>query len=107
MPGIATIEDYYSDVQHIRAGLPAFSVATLFFAAIYEERPDSLDFAVYNDAASYGEADAISNSLSSSLRTRCYDTMLRSDGSHSTAIQWGPRWQSQAPFRCSRRFAIR
>jgi len=54
MPGIATIKDFYTDVQHIRAGLPAYSIAALFYAAIVEEKPDSLDFAIYNIPEKYG-----------------------------------------------------
>ncbi|MCH5376541.1 MAG: hypothetical protein JJ992_21440 [Planctomycetes bacterium] len=54
MPGITTVKDFYTDVQHIRAGLPAYSIAALFYAAIFEEKPDSLDFAVYNDPDKYG-----------------------------------------------------
>jgi len=30
MPGISTIKDFYTDVQHIRAGLAAYSIAALF-----------------------------------------------------------------------------
>jgi hypothetical protein len=55
MPGIATIKDFYTDVQHIRAGLPAYAIAALFFAAIFEETPGSLDFRIYNDPQKYGE----------------------------------------------------
>jgi hypothetical protein len=53
MPGLSTIEDFYTDVQHIRAGLAAYSVAALFYAAIFEEKPDSLDFSLYNDPRKY------------------------------------------------------
>jgi hypothetical protein len=55
MPGIATIKDFYTDVQHIRAGLPAYSIAALFFAAIFDQKPDALDFQIYNDPRKYGE----------------------------------------------------
>lgn len=55
MPGVATIKDFYTDVQHIRAGLPAYSIAALFFAAIFEEKPDALDFQIYNNPQKYGE----------------------------------------------------
>ena len=54
MPGITTIEDYYTDVQHIRAGLPAYSVAALFYAALFQADSGSLDFSLYNDSAQYG-----------------------------------------------------
>ena len=54
MPGLATIEDYYTDVQHIRAGLAAYSVAALFYAAIFEQKPDSLDYTIYNNPEKYG-----------------------------------------------------
>ena len=54
IPGIGTIKDFYTDVQHIRAGLAAYAIAALFYAAIFEERPDSLDFTLYNDPGKYG-----------------------------------------------------
>ncbi len=54
MPGVTTIKDFYTDVQHIRAGLAAYSIAALFYAAVFEEKPDSLDFELYNDAGKYG-----------------------------------------------------
>ncbi|HOA51801.1 MAG TPA: hypothetical protein PKI05_06060 [Thermogutta sp.] len=54
MPGITTIKDFYTDVQHIRAGLPAYSIAALFYTVLFEEEPDSLDFTIYNDPQKYG-----------------------------------------------------
>jgi hypothetical protein len=54
MPGLTTIKDFYTDVQHIRAGLPAYTIAALFYAAIFEEKPDRLDFSIYNDPQKYG-----------------------------------------------------
>jgi hypothetical protein len=54
MPGISTIKDLYTDVQHIRAGMAAYSIAALFYAAIFEEKPESLDFTIYNDPEKYG-----------------------------------------------------
>ena len=54
MPGITTIKDFYTDVQHVRAGLAAYSIAALFYAAIFEEKPDSLNFKIYNDPEKYG-----------------------------------------------------
>jgi hypothetical protein len=54
MPGITTIKDFYTDVQHIRAGMAAYSIAALFYAAIFEEKPDSLDVTIYNDPEKYG-----------------------------------------------------
>jgi hypothetical protein len=53
-PGIAGIEDFYTDVQHIRAGLPRYAVAALLFACLFETSPASLDWRLYNDAAKYG-----------------------------------------------------
>jgi hypothetical protein len=53
-PGIADIRDFYTDVQHIRAGLPRYAVAALFYAYFFDAWPDSLDWHLYNDAAKYG-----------------------------------------------------
>jgi hypothetical protein len=53
-PGIAGIEDFYTDVQHIRAGLPRYAVAALLFACLFETSPAPLDWRLYNDAVKYG-----------------------------------------------------
>jgi len=53
-PGIADIRDFYTDVQHIRAGLPRYAVAALMYACLFDESPDKLDWRLYNDAAKYG-----------------------------------------------------
>jgi hypothetical protein len=53
-PGVADIRDFYTDVQHIRAGLPRYAVAALMFACLFEESPAKLDWQIYNDAAKYG-----------------------------------------------------
>jgi len=53
-PGIADIRDFYTDVQHIRAGLPRYAVAALMFACLFDETPEKLDWKLYNDAAKYG-----------------------------------------------------
>jgi hypothetical protein len=54
VPGIATVDDYYTDVQHLRAGLPRYTVAASFYAVIFEDHPEALDWRVYNDAEKYG-----------------------------------------------------
>ena len=53
--GIKDIEEYYTDVQHTRGGLPRYTAAAAFYACLFDERPDKLDWAVYNDAARYGK----------------------------------------------------
>lgn len=53
-PGIADIRDFYTDVQHIRAGLPRYAVAALLFACLFDEPPIGLDWKLYNDAPKYG-----------------------------------------------------
>jgi len=53
-PGIADIRAFYTDVQHIRAGLPRYAVAALMFACLFDESPAKLDWQLHNDAAKYG-----------------------------------------------------
>lgn len=53
-PGISDIRDFYTDVQHIRAGLPRYAIAALFFTCLFGASPDALDWRIYNDAARYG-----------------------------------------------------
>ncbi len=56
VPGIATIKDFYTDVQHIRAGLANYSIAALFYASFFREKPPmNLDWSKYNDQAAYGD----------------------------------------------------
>ena len=53
-PGVADVRDFYTDVQHIRAGLPRYAVAALMYACLFGESPAKLDWALYTDAAKYG-----------------------------------------------------
>ena len=53
-PGITDIRDFYTDVQHIRAGLPRYTVAALTFACLFDESPNQLDWKLYNDIEKYG-----------------------------------------------------
>lgn len=53
--GIADIEEYYTDVQHTRCGLPRYTGAAAFFACIFKEHPGVLDHTIYNDKAQYGD----------------------------------------------------
>ncbi len=46
-PGCADIEEFYTDVQHIRAGLPRYSVAASFYAALFAEHPGRLDWKLF------------------------------------------------------------
>ena len=54
-PGIGKISEFYTDVQHIRAGAPAYSIAVLFYTGLFREYPENLDYTLYNDQARYGE----------------------------------------------------
>lgn len=53
--GIKNIDEYYTDVQHTRGGLPRYTAAAAFFACIFNERPDKLDWKLYNDVSRYGD----------------------------------------------------
>ncbi len=53
--GIMDIGEYYTDVQHLRGGLPRYTVAASFYACLFNERPDKLDWKIYNDVSRYGE----------------------------------------------------
>ncbi len=54
VPGCRDIRDFYTDVQHIRFGLPRYTVAALFFYMLFDAPPDRLDWRLYNDRAKYG-----------------------------------------------------
>jgi hypothetical protein len=51
--GIPDIEDFYTDVQHTRGGLPRYSAAATFFAVLFQRKPDGLGWQAYNDPAKY------------------------------------------------------
>lgn len=53
-PGCENVADYYTDVQHIRAGLPRYTAAACFYACLFREKPDKLDWRLYNDNSKYG-----------------------------------------------------
>ncbi len=53
--GIKDIGEYYSDVQHIPGGLPRYTVAAAFYACLFEEPPNKLEWRIYNDASRYGD----------------------------------------------------
>lgn len=53
--GIKDIGEYYTDVQHTRGGLPRYTAAAAFYACIFTERPDKLDWKLYNDTSRYGK----------------------------------------------------
>lgn len=55
VPGIRTIADFYTDVQHIRAGLPRYTAAAAFYACLFGEHPGKLDWRIYNDPGKYGD----------------------------------------------------
>ncbi len=52
--GNPDVRDFYTDVQHIRVGLPRYTVAALMFACLFEESPTKLDWKLYNDRPKYG-----------------------------------------------------
>ena len=55
VPGCRDIRDFYTDVQHIRFGLPRYTAAAMFYACLFEEHPGKLDWKLYNDRAKYGD----------------------------------------------------
>jgi len=55
VPGCRDIRDFYTDVQHIRFGLPRYTAAAMFYACLFQEHPGKLDWKLYNDRAKYGE----------------------------------------------------
>jgi hypothetical protein len=56
-PGCADVSEFYTDVQHIRGGLPRYTVAAAFYAGLFRECPDKLDWKLYNSLERYREAE--------------------------------------------------
>lgn len=55
VPGCRDIRDFYTDVQHIRFGLPRYTAAAMFYACLFEDHPGKLDWKLYNDRPKYGD----------------------------------------------------
>lgn len=54
IPGVGSIKEFYTDVQHMRGGLPRYVVAAAFYAVLFDENSlESLDWRVYADPAIY------------------------------------------------------
>jgi hypothetical protein len=54
VPGLRSISEFYTDIQHQRAGLARYTIAAIFYACLFEEHPEDLDWEIYNDAKAYG-----------------------------------------------------
>lgn len=52
-PGYTDIEDFYTDIQHIRIGLARYSVAASFYAVMFRDNPANLDWTIYNDKEAF------------------------------------------------------
>ncbi len=50
---IDDIEDFYTDRQHIRAGMAEFTAAACFYTALFGAHPGSLDWTIYNIPTDY------------------------------------------------------
>jgi hypothetical protein len=53
-PGVETVNDFYTDNINLRAGLPRYTVAAIFYAVLFDESPEELDWSIYNDPEKYG-----------------------------------------------------
>jgi len=54
IPGLGSITDFYTDIQHQRAGLARYTAAAVFYACLFGEHPGRLDWRIYNDLEKYG-----------------------------------------------------
>ncbi len=45
--------EFYTDVQHIRGGLPRYTVAAAFYTVLFEQHPGVLDWQLYNSEERY------------------------------------------------------
>lgn len=57
VPGIKSIEEFYTDVQHIRIGLPRYTAAAAFYAVLFQEHPGKLDWKLYGTRSRYRAED--------------------------------------------------
>ena len=51
-PGCKDVGEFYTDVQHLRGGLPRYTVAAAFYASLFNDAP-TLDWKLYNDESRY------------------------------------------------------
>lgn len=55
--GTSGIEDWYRDRVHLKWGLPQYAKAATFYASLFGENPENLDWRPYSDIASIDRTD--------------------------------------------------
>jgi len=53
VPGIVNIGEYSADGGHLRSGLPRYTLAATYYAVLFREHPDNLDWKIFQDRSNY------------------------------------------------------
>jgi hypothetical protein len=53
MPGLVNIGEYSADGGHLRSGLPRYTLAATYYAVLFREHPDNVDWKIFQDRSNY------------------------------------------------------
>lgn len=55
LPGLTSVKDLYTDVQHLRAGLGHYAMTALFLSSLFPHATTPMSHQRFNEQAAYGE----------------------------------------------------
>jgi hypothetical protein len=55
VPGVLNLGEFYTDIEHHRAGMPAYTGAAAFYTMLFGEKPHGLDYTLYNNQDNFGK----------------------------------------------------
>jgi hypothetical protein len=53
VPGIVNVGEFSADGGHLRSGLPRYTLAATYYAVLFREHPDKVDWRIFQDRANY------------------------------------------------------
>jgi hypothetical protein len=53
VPGIVNVGEFSADGGHLRSGLPRYTLAATYYAALFREHPGKVDWKIFQDRANY------------------------------------------------------
>jgi hypothetical protein len=53
VPGMVNIGEYSADGGHLRSGLPRYTLAATYYAVLFREHPNNVDWKIFQDRSNY------------------------------------------------------
>jgi hypothetical protein len=53
VPGIAGVGEFSADGGHLRSGLPRYTLAATYYAVLFREHPETVDWRIFQDRSNY------------------------------------------------------